>query len=258
MFKPIKSLSALVISATISLTTASSAFAEQPEPALTETTALGTYSAPAKRISYESELAQFGLDIPEEFSPEIYDNQPESNGDGATIWQLFYGAIFGENDTIAIEGSLHKKQGGYAQVREELENSPVNDEFYGITTTRNRTTANDSDGCEFWVIDFHCVSDDGICLDSVIGLYPLNEDEWITVNVSGKHTEIEKYRESLISMLGSFSRNPRKTADITKPEKSDFKDTNSDSPAAGVSYTASILTAVGAAGVMIISAKKVK
>ncbi len=257
MFKPIKSLSALVISATISLTTASSAFAEQPEPALTETTALGSYSAPAKRISYESEPAKFSLDIPEVFSPGIYDNQPKTNGDDPTTWQLFYGVILEENDTIGIEGSLLKKQGGYAKVREELENSPVNDELFGMTTTRNRTTANDSDGCEFWVIDFHCESDDGICLDSVVGLYPLNEDEWITVNVSGKHTDIEKYRESFISMLGSFSRNPRKTADITKPETSDFKETNSDSPATGVYYTAAILTAVGAAGVMII-AKKVK
>lgn len=191
---------------------------EAGEARLIETGALGTYSAAAKRISYDSGLAQFSLDIPEELSMTLADGQPEIIDDESTTWKLFYG----QSDTLFIQSNLYKSKTGYAGEIERWKKYPLSegDEFTIITT-------NDLDGIECSIVEYHLFINSGTCHDTLLGIYPIDEENWLSVSVNGTHSVIEKSHDSIVSMLSSFSRS------VVNPDEPDEKQYVTETDALG-------------------------
>ena len=197
MFRPFKTLSAVILTAAVTLTASGIAFAEAPDPTLTESDAFGAYSTTANRVSYKGEFAEFSVDIPAELAPALSDGAAKEIDDGSTQWELFYG----EDSTLYIDCCFHKKEGGYAAEMsawwQSLEDGSLDmDIFYG----------SDLDGTDYSVVDLRYVYSEDDGTEILIGEYPWDEDTWINISVGGSTADMSGLREDICVMLGSFSR----------------------------------------------------
>lgn len=207
MFRPFKTLSAVILTAALSFTASGIAFAEAPKPTITESDALGTYSTPAKRVSYTGELAQFSVDIPEGLSPAPSDGEAKEIGDGSTQWELF----FAEDISPYISVCFHRNEGGYegemSVWRQSSEDGSLDLEIF---------TGTDLDGREYSYVDLYIgISEDDVT-EVIIGEYPWGEDTWINISFGAQASVMDEYREDIFTMLGTFSRNA-----VSAPENDD-------------------------------------
>ncbi len=208
MFRPFKTLSAVILTAAVTITPVGIAFAEAPEHTLTESDAFGAYSTTAKRITYSGALAEFSVDIPDGLSPAPSDGEAKEVGDGSTQWELFYG----EDSTLYIDCCFHRNEGGYAGEMsswwQSLEDGLLDmDIFYG----------SDLDGTEYSVVDLRYVYSEDDGTEILIGEYPWDEDTWINISVGGSTADMSGLREDICVMLGTFSRNMQ--SDTTAEEQ---------------------------------------
>lgn len=198
MIRPFKVLSAVFLTAAVSFYSVGIAFAETAQSAITESDSLGTYSTPAKRISYTGELAGFSVDIPTELSPAPSESEAKEVGDGSTQWELFYG----EDSTLYIDCCFHRKDGGYDEEMsawwQSLEDGSLDMDIFG---------GNDPDGNEYSVVDLRYVYSEDDGTEILIGEYPWGEDTWINISVGGSTADMSDLREDICVMLGTFSRN---------------------------------------------------
>ena len=207
MFRPFKTLSAVILTAALSFTASGIAFAEAPKPTITESDALGTYSTPAKRVSYTGELAQFSVDIPEGLSPAPSEIEAKEIGDGSTQWELF----FAEDISPYISVCFHRNEGGYegemSVWRQSSEDGSLDPEIF---------TGTDLDGREYSCVDLCIGISEEDVTEVIIGEYPWGEDTWINISFGAQSSVMDEYREDIFSMLGTFSRNA-----VSVPENED-------------------------------------
>lgn len=250
MFRPFKVLPAVILTAAVTLTPVGIAFAEAPSPTLTEADALGTYSTPAKRITYSGALAEFSVDIPDGLSPAPSDSEAKEVGDGSTQWELFYG----EDSTLYIDCCFHQKEGGYAgemsSWQQSLEDGSLDLDIFG---------GSDLDGTEYSVVDLRYVysEDDGTQI--LIGEYPWDEDTWINISIGGSTADMDSLREDICVMLGTFSRNMQSdTTSGTTEQDGQPADAGENSPETGAAVPVTAAFAAGGAAVVLLFARKNK
>ena len=258
MFRPFKVLPAVILTAAVTLTPVGIAFAEAPSPTLTEADALGTYSTPAKRITYSGALAEFSVDIPDGLSPAPSDSEAKEVGDGSTQWELFYG----EDSTLYIDCCFHQKEGGYAGEmstwRQSLEDGSLDLDIFG---------GSDLDGTEYSVVDLRYAYSEDDGTEILIGEYPLDEDTWINISIGGSTANMTGLREDICVMLGSFSRNidhlavnndeAASTAD-EKPTEGSTDQVQDPNPTSGVTVPVAAMISVTGATVLMIATRKNK
>lgn len=228
MTKTHKTFAALVAAA-LSLSPFCCAYAA--EASLTESTASDSYDTGAKRISYNSDMAQFSVDIPAGFSPIISNPTALDEGNGTIEYSLFDC----EPDSMWFGCDLHQNVGGYET---EMQ---VWREFDGDIKI---TLGTDADGMEFSIVNVHYELSETDCHEVLIGTYPMSEDTWLTIALNGQHSNVDTYRDEMYKMFATFDR-----AGIEATQSS--PDTGVEAP-----VTAAIAATASAAVMLAASRKK--
>lgn len=250
MIRPFKVLSAVFLTAAVSFYSVGIAFAETAQSTITESDSLGTYSTPAKRISYTGELAGFSVDIPTELSPAPSESEAKEVGDGSTQWELFYG----EDSTLYIDCCFHRKDGGYDEEMsawwQSLEDGSLDMDIFG---------GNDPDGNEYSVVDLRYVYSEDDGTEILIGEYPWGEDTWINISVGGSTADMDSLQEDICVMLGTFSRNMQSdTTSGTAEQDKQPASVDETVPETGAAVPVTAAFAAGGAAVMMIATRRNK
>lgn len=197
---------AAVIAAALSLSTYCCAYAA--EASLTESAASDSYGMAAKRISYNGDDAQFSVDIPEFLSPEISSAEPTQYDDGSTDWELFYC----EQDSLYISSVYHQSKGTFTNEVNQWKDFATIDEQSHVNVYTNKN------GTSCAVTDMHFGETDEECFEIIIGVYQIDENNWINITLGAQHNDLNEYREDINRMLTTFEfDNISDTADTSSP-----------------------------------------
>ncbi len=231
MTKTNKTFAALVAAA-LSLSPFCCAYAA--EASLTESTASDSYDTGAKRISYSGDFTQFSLDIPEFLSPEISSAEPTQYEDGSTDWELF----FCEWDSLYISSVYHQSKGTFAnEVDQWIDFATIDEQSHvNVYTNKNGTS------CA--VTDMHFGETDEECFEIIIGVYEIDENNWVNITFGATHNNLNEYREDINKMLTTFEYTN------TTAESKDSPDTGIEAPIAAAAIAAC------AALTLVVSRKK--